>query len=130
MVGGIWFVRVVHYPLFAGVGRSGFAAHSGAHTRLTGLVVGQPMLLESATGVALPVRTPPGISVSLVRAGLVIRAGIRLSTVLLQSPRHIILGEASTPSPHRSLVTSDRLRTVPWSLCGLIVFWILYEAMD
>jgi hypothetical protein len=28
----IWFAWVVHNPLFASVGRSGFAAHSGAHT--------------------------------------------------------------------------------------------------
>ncbi len=53
MVGVIWFVQVVHYPLFSRVGDSGFAAYSGAHSRLTGFVVGPPMLVEAATAVAL-----------------------------------------------------------------------------
>jgi hypothetical protein len=79
----IWFAWVVHNPLFASVGRSGFAAHSGAHIRLTDLIVGPPMLLEAATAVALPVRTPPGIYVSFVWAGPVVLAAIRLSMALL-----------------------------------------------
>ena len=44
MVGLIWFVQVVHYPLFGSVGREGFAGYSQAHSRLTGFVVGLPML--------------------------------------------------------------------------------------
>jgi hypothetical protein len=70
MVGVIWFVQVVHYPLFARVGTPDFSTYSIRHTRLTGLVVGPAMLLEAATAVALVVWTPPGISVPpLVWAG-------------------------------------------------------------
>ena len=76
MVGVIWFVQVVHYPLFARVGRPGFATYSGSHSRLTGLVVGPPMLVEAATAVVLVVWTPPGISVPLIWTGLVLVAGI------------------------------------------------------
>jgi len=129
MVGVIWFVQLVHYPLFARVGRPGFAAYSGSHTRLTGLVVGPPMLLEAATAVALVVWTPPGISVPLVWAGLILVAGIWLSTAFLQSPRHTTLGRGFDPSAHRFLVTSNWLRTVLWSLRGLVVLCILSEAM-
>jgi hypothetical protein len=129
MVGVIWFVQLVHYPLFARVGRPGFAAYSGIHTRLTGLVVGPPMLLEAATAVALIVWTPPGISVPLVWAGLILVAGIWLSTAFLQSPRHTTLGRGFDPSAHRFLVTSNWLRTVLWSLRGLVVLCILSEAM-
>jgi hypothetical protein len=129
MVGVIWFVQLVHYPLFARVGRPGFAAYSGSHARLTGLVVGPPVLLEAATAVALVVWTPPGISVPLVWAGLILVAGIWLSTAFLQSPRHTTLGRGFDPSAHRFLVTSNWLRTVLWSLRGLVVLCILSEAM-
>ena len=129
MVGVIWFVQLVHYSLFARVGRPGFAAYSGSHTRLTGLVVGPPMLLEAATAVALVVWTPPGISVPLVWVGLILVAGIWLSTAFLQSPRHTTLGRGFDPSAHRFLVTSNWLRTVLWSLRGLVVLCILSEAM-
>ena len=129
MVGVIWFVQLVHYPLFARVGRPGFAAYSGSHTRLTGLVVGPPMLLEAATAVALVLWNPPGVSVSLLWAGLFLVAGIWLSTALLQAPRHTTLGDGFDPAVHRFLVTSNWLRTVLWSLRGLVVLCILYQAM-
>ena len=46
MVSVIWFVQMVHYPLFARVGQEKFALYSGAHSRLTPYVVGPPMLVE------------------------------------------------------------------------------------
>ena len=129
MVGIIWFVQVVHYPLFARVGAAGFAAYSATHARLTGLVVGPPMLVEAATAVALVVSTPPKVSTWLLWVGLVLLAGIWLSTALLQSPSHTELGRGFDLSEHRSLVGSNWVRTVLWSLRGLIVLWILSEAM-
>ena len=129
MVGVIWFVQVVHYPLFARVGVSGFAAYSWAHSRLTGLVVGPPMLVEAATAVGLVINTPPGISALLVWAGLILLAAIWLSTALLQSPCHTELGRGFSRTSHRSLVTSNWLRTILWSFRGFIVLWIMAEAM-
>ena len=40
LVGLIWIIQVVHYPLFARVGEDGFVAYEAAHTRLISLVVG------------------------------------------------------------------------------------------
>jgi len=129
MVGVIWFVQVVHYPLFASVGAPDFSAYSIRHTRLTGLIVGPPMLLEAGTAVALVVWTPPEVSASLVWTGLLLVAGIWLSTVLFQAPRHTILGRGFDPAAHRFLVSSNWLRTVLWSLRGLVVLCVLYQAM-
>ena len=53
MVGLIWFVQVVHYPLFAHVSEQRFEGYHHQHVRLTGRVVGPPMLVETASGVAL-----------------------------------------------------------------------------
>lgn len=36
MTGLIWFVQVVHYPLFALVGSTGFAAYESAHATQIG----------------------------------------------------------------------------------------------
>ena len=129
MVGLIWFVQLVHYPLFDRVGTSDFSAYSTRHTTVTGLVVGPPMILEAGTAVALLVWTPPGISVSLVWTGLLLVAGIWLSTALLQAPRHTALGRGFDPAAHRFLVTSNWLRTVLWSLRGLVVLCLLYQAI-
>lgn len=128
MVGVIWFVQIVHYPLFAGVGTEGFAAYSVAHSRRTGLVVGPPMLLEAATAVALVIISPPWLCGSALWAGLVLLVGIWLSTALLQSPRHTELSRGFAPSSYRFLVASNWLRTILWSLRGLIVLGLLAQA--
>ena len=46
MVGVIWFVQVVHYPLFSRAGLEKVSLYSEAHSRLTTYVVGPPMLVE------------------------------------------------------------------------------------
>ena len=46
MVCVIWFVQVVHYPLFSRVGGEAFAPYSEAHSRPTTYVVGPPMIVE------------------------------------------------------------------------------------
>ena len=121
MVGVIWFVQVVHYPLFAGVGRDGFADYSTAHSRLTGLVVGPPMLIEAATAVALVVSPPPGIPFFLPLLGIVLLAVVWLSTAFLQSPQHGVLGRGFDAASHRFLVVSNWLRTACWTARGGVV---------
>ena len=46
MVGIVWFVQMVHLPLFAKVHWEGFALYSETHSRLASYVVGPPMLIE------------------------------------------------------------------------------------
>ena len=61
MTGLIWFVQVVHYPLFAAVGAEQFVAYEVAHQRRTSFVVGLPMLVEGLTVLASTTvsSTPP-----------------------------------------------------------------------
>ena len=54
MVGLIWFVQVVHYPLFDQVGRDGFRQYEQSHQRLTTLVVA-PLMLTDTKGKVIDV---------------------------------------------------------------------------
>ena len=121
MVGLIWFVQVVHYPLFGSVGRQGFAEYSRAHSRLTGFVVGPPMLVEAGTAAALVLRPPDGAPFSLPLLGFVLLAVVWLSTAFLQSPQHGVLGEGFVADSHRFLVVSNWVRTVCWTARGVLV---------
>ena len=124
MTGVIWFVQIVHYPLFGGVGEADFAAYEGRHTWLTGLVVAPPMLIELATGAALVWRRPEGVPLQEVVIGLALLGVIWFSTYLLQIPRHTILSEGFDVAAHRELVLTNWLRTVAWSLrAGLVLWW-------
>ncbi len=121
MAGLIWFVQVVHYPLFGRVGRESFAEYSLAHSRLTGLVVGPPMLVEAGTAVALVIRPPEGLPLSLPLLGLTLLGVVWLSTAFLQSPQHTVLGEGFAAASHRFLVASNWVRTVCWTGRGILV---------
>jgi hypothetical protein len=125
MIGIIWFVQVVHYPLLARVGAEGFAAYEQAHTRLTTFVVGPPMLVELATGVWLAWHPPAGVERGVMLGGLVLIAVIWISTMALQVPEHGRLERGWDAAAHRRLVRGNLIRTVAWTLRGILVLWII-----
>ena len=88
MVGVIWFVQVVHYPLFGKVGVRGFRDYEQDHQRRTTLVVAPFMLTEAVTAVALFWLRPDGISPSLSVVGLGLVGVLWASTFLWQVPAH------------------------------------------
>ena len=129
MVGVIWFVQVVHYPLFSRVGAEGFAPYSEVHSRLTAYVVGPPMLLEAATALVFVFRRPEGISLWAALVGLELVAVIRASTALLQVPRHTTLGSGFDREAWRGLVLTNWVRTAAWSARGALVLWMAARAL-
>lgn len=125
MVGVIWFVQVVHYPLFSKVGEAGFVAYEDDHSRLTSYVVGPPMLVEAGTSLLLLVFRPDGVPGWLVWFGFGLVVAIWASTALLQVPRHTALGAGFDVSAHRFLVASNWVRTIAWTLRGGVVIWLI-----
>jgi hypothetical protein len=116
LTGLVWFVQVVHYPLFAAVGRVGFAAYEAAHTRLTSYVVAPLMLAEASTAVALVWYRPANLeSPELWFAGGLLLV-IWLSTIAWQVPQHQRLAAGFDARAHRTLVRGNWLRTIAWSL--------------
>jgi hypothetical protein len=129
MVGLIWCVQIVHYPLFAHVGKDGFAAYEAAHSSLITLVVGPPMLLELATAGLLLFFRSPAIRLSEAIIGALLVAVIWLSTMFLQVPQHSILSSGFDAAAHQFLVSSNWLRTVAWSLRGGLALWMTAKIM-
>jgi hypothetical protein len=126
MIGLIWVVQRVHYPLFASVGVEHFAAYERAHVRRIGPVVGLPMAVELGTAFALAVSPPPGVPRVAALAGVSLLALIWLSTGLLQAPRHRQLEQSFDAGAHRALIASNWIRTLAWSLRGALVLWLLH----
>ncbi len=116
MLGVIWFVQIVHYPLFHRVGEAGFAEYERQHTQRTGYVLALPMLVELATAVALAWRLGGG----LAWCGLVLLMGIWLSTWLWQVPAHRRLELGFDAATHRRLVRTNWVRTIAWSARGIL----------
>ena len=124
MIGIIWFVQVVHYPLFAKTGSADFRSYEQRHTLLTTWVVAPPMLVEGITALLLFWFRPTGVSTWQLSIGLALLAVIWLSTALLQVPCHNLLSQGFDPVVHQRLVTTNWMRTVAWSTRGLLVLWV------
>ena len=125
MVGLIWFVQVVHYPLFRRFGTTAFVAYENEHTRRTAWVVGPFMAVEGVTALLLFGFTPDGVSRPAAFAGLVALAVIHGSTVFLQVPAHRSLSAAWDEQVAKRLVSTNWIRTVGWSARGLLALAIL-----
>jgi hypothetical protein len=129
MVGLIWCIQIVHYPLFAQVGKEGFAAYEAAHSNLITPVVGLPMLVELVTAGLLLFFRSPAIGLAETIVGLALVVVIWLSTMFLQVPQHSILSSGFDATAHQFLVNSNWLRTIAWSLRGALVLWMTAKVM-
>jgi hypothetical protein len=130
MVGLIWFVQVVHYPLHAVVGERDFGVYQRAHVARTGWLVGLPMIVEAMTAFALAVWPRPGLPgwLGLIGAGLVVV--IWVSTGLVQVPIHDALERRREPAQLRALVRGNWLRTLAWSLRGAVALGMIGLSLE
>lgn len=127
MVGVIWFVQLVHYPLFGRVGEAGFAAYAREHGWRATLVVVPPMLVELVTAAWL-VWDPPQGAAATVRAGLALLLLIWGSTFLVQVPQHERLRNGFAADQHRLLVAANWVRTVAWTARGILAVSLAQQA--
>ncbi len=121
MVGLIWFVQVVHYPLFAGVDGPRWTEYGRRHQARTTLVVGPVMLVELLSAAWLLALMPGAITI----AGAVLLAVVWLSTFLVQVPLHGRLDGGHDATVIRRLVATNWIRTTLWTARGVLALTLL-----
>ena len=130
MTGLIWFVQVVHYPLFAKVGADSFASYHPDHTRLTGRVVFAPMVVELLSSIYLVWDRPRHLTPTLAWLGLgaaLVTWGV---TAFLSVPAHDHLSRGFDPAWHRSLVATNWPRTAAWTVHSAILLIAVGRQLD
>jgi len=130
MTGLIWFVQVVHYPLFAEVARQGgddqaFGRYESVHQKKTTLIVLPTMTVELITAGLLVYWLAPGPQRTLALIALGVLLLIWLSTFAIQVPCHEKLSQGFNEQAHRRLVHSNWLRTVGWSGRFVAAVWLV-----
>lgn len=128
LTGLIWLVQVVHYPLFALVGAPAFPAYHAAHTRLITPIVAPLMIVEAVTAVWIVV-----VRADAPRAawtGLALVGVVWLATFGLSVPRHdALLRGGYDLSVVESLVTTNWVRTIAWTLRAGLAAWLLLRGL-
>jgi hypothetical protein len=126
MTGLIWFVQVVHYPLFAKVGAEHAIAYQTAHMERTGWVVAVPMLVEAGACALLTFR---GDLPSLIRwPGALLLAVVWIATAVLLVPAHEALARGFDASVHARLVGANWIRTFAWSARAALCTYAMARA--
>jgi hypothetical protein len=134
MVGLIWFVQLVHYPLMGIIGgcpTATWQAFALAHQRRTTWIVAPTMFVEAGCVLALIVvsfgafqsHDVPSRSLSL--AGLALLGVAWATTFFAHVPLHARLGRRFDARDHARLVSLNWIRTSAWSARGLLALALL-----
>ena len=117
MVGVIWTVQVVHYPLMAFTGPDHSAAYQQQHVKQISLLVVPLMSIEAVAAVALFISQPGLLSM----LGVLLLVGIWGVTGAMSVPAHDRLQFGYRREPFKLLMRSNSMRTALWTLRGVVV---------
>lgn len=129
MTGIIWFVQVVHYPLFSRVGRDGFAVYESLHSAATTWVVAPLMIVELVTALLLCRWPPAALPLSCLWVGFALAVAIWLATFFLSVPQHTLLAAGFNEEAHHALVATNWIRTALWSVRALLLLYLVARQM-
>ena len=125
MVGLIWIVQIVHYPLFAKVGTEHFPSYQKSHTTRITFIVMPLMFTELGSALALcAIPLPLGLH-HIAVVGTALLGIIWLSTFMVQVPLHDALLKGFSAPHHQKLVITNWIRTIAWTLRGVLAALLL-----
>ncbi len=127
MFGIIWFVQIVHYPLFVEIVPSSFTRYETAYANRMGYIAGPLMLAELLSALLLlaPSLRLPVIPAWQAWCGLALVGLLWASTAFIQVPLHNQLHTAYNLSAIRRLVLSNWIRTIAWTArAALVSYWV------
>ena len=129
MVGLIWIIQIVHYPLFALVGAEGFAAYAHSHQFRITWIVAPLMGVELVTAVLLALYPPIEAQHWWLWLGVGLVAVSWLSTALLSVPQHETLSRGFQQQAFSILVATNWIRTAVWTARGVLMLVVLHAAL-
>ncbi len=125
MVGLIWLIQIVHYPLFKYVGKNEFQTYHNEHSVIITPLVGTVMIIELISSILLVFFSPKNVSLSIPIIGVILVFIIWASTTFLQIPQHNALAKAYELEAHNILVQTNWIRTIAWSMRGFLLLYML-----
>jgi hypothetical protein len=130
LAGIIWFVQIVHYPLFPRLQPGAFPSFLAESMRRTGWVIAPLLAVETATALFLVWRRPYGLPLPLAIAGLSLVLVNWLAMLFLQMPRLRALGKRFNHYTYRELVATNWIRTVTFTARGAVVLWMISMSVN
>ena len=127
LTGVIWTTQLVQYPFFAYFTAENFNAHHDEYRRWITPIVAPPMIAELLTAILLLFYLPANIDSKLVWLALILTLAIWASTFFVQVPLHEKLARGFDLQTIDSLVRTNWIRTVLWSLRAVLVLYFAWK---
>lgn len=126
MTGLIWFVQVVHYPLFVFQNEQSFSTYEASHIRRTGFLVVPAMILELlSAGVLLWEEGANELIGSFLWINTALLGLTWAFTFFVQVPQHSRLQQEFSLALVKKLVFWNWSRTMLWSARSLILLYLI-----
>jgi len=120
MCGLVWFVQIVHYPLFKGVPLEDFPAYQKRNF-VTGFVTVPVMITELFSGLWILCNDYS----NLFLINMILLAVIWGSTFVFQVPTHLALVKIPSQELFNKLIHTNWIRTICWSLRSSLLGYLL-----
>lgn len=121
MIGLIWLVQTVHYPMLALYSASLPGTAAADHARRITPVVGPLMATEGVTALWLMAAPPDGIGWYLMWAAGALLGVALGATIVFAVPQHTRLAEGHDPEAARRLIRTNWIRTIAWTARGVVL---------
>ncbi len=126
LVGLIWHVQVVQYPLFHRIGREQFVNYHFGHCFRIGLLIVPLLMAEFATAGWL---LYAGERRAVFLVSLILMVLNWLSTAFFQAPIHVKLMRGYDHALVRRLILTNWLRTLAWTVRAGLLFEMLAQTL-
>ena len=124
MTGLIWLVQLIHYPSYRYMSPDGFKSYQNFHTTTITFIVGPVMVIEILTGLALLFQEKMNLFSSLNFLGLIL---IWIVTAVWSVPKHGQLALGYNLSVIESLIKTNWVRTILWTLRSIVILYFMIE---
>ena len=125
MVGLIWLIQLVSYPLFSYVNVGDFQKYHSRHVKKITPIVALAMTLEASIALILLIFTPSD-SIGLLVINTLLVCLIWVSTAFIQIPYHQRLEFPKNQILYtEKLIKTNWIRTILWTFKLIISIWVL-----
>ncbi len=128
MVGLIWLIQLVHYPMLALYSEGLPQTAAVDHARRITPVVGPFMAAEGVTALALMANPPDGVGWLAMWIAAALLGAALLSTIIFSVPQHTALSQGHDPAVAKKLIDTNWCRTIAWTARALVLTYAVIAA--
>ncbi len=126
MVGMIWTIHIVHYPLFESVGDQTYEAFQAKHLDLIGRLLLAPWLIEGLSALLLLFFLSGNLR-KIAVVGALLMVSIMALSAFVSAPAHGELTGGFDSDVHSDLMLGNLIRSFLWTARGslaAVVLWV------